>query len=309
MWILLTIAIIILLYFIMIIAPALVAYFSVFARKTTTPLMERKSLSYYEPFIDKINSATEYRSKLKKTPLRIKSYDGTELYADYYDGSLAKTAICLHGYASGVDYNFAVQSEFLHKQGFNLMLVNQRAHDNSGGKNICFGLKEQYDLIEWVKKARELGAEEVLLYGISMGGATVGYASDKLDSGFVKAMIIDCGFASPYDQLKHDHIIRHVPWRLMLPIEGFLAKTRLGIDIKNPVADSLRKTEIPAFFIHGTADNTVTIEQGKINFEACNSEKRFYTVENGNHTVSFIAGGEKLQNELKDFLINKFERK
>lgn len=308
MWILLIIAILIFLYFILITAPAIVAYRAVFARKNTTPLMERKSLGYYEPFVNEISKSTDYLSGLKKTPVRINSFDGTELYADLYDGNLPKTAICVHGYASGPDYNFAVQGEFLHKLGFNLLFVNQRGHDKSGGKNICFGLYEYKDLIKWVEKAEELGADEILLYGISMGGATVGYASDKLDKNIVKAIIIDCGFTSPYDQFKHDHILRHVPWPLMLPIECFLAKKNVGIDVKTPVADSLKATEIPAFFIHGTDDYTVPIEQGKTNFEACQSEKRFYAVESGKHTVSFIAGGKKLQNELKDFLINKFER-
>lgn len=310
MWIIITILILVFLYEIFIIAPSVVAYFSVFSRKATTPLRERKSLSYYEPFMDKIDSSTEYLSKLKKQSVTLKSFDGAELYADFYDGSLNKTAICVHGYASGADYNFAVQGEFLHRLGFNLLLINQRAHDKSGGNNIGFGLLEQYDLIKWVDKVTELtGNDAVLLYGISMGGSTVAYSSDKLKSELVRGMIIDCGFSSPYDQLKHDHILRHLPWRLMLPIECFLVKRKLKIDIKTPVADSLKNTKIPAFFIHGENDSTVPPEQGKTNFEACGGEKQFCLVKQGNHTVSFIAGGEKLQNKLTSFINKNFERK
>lgn len=309
MWIII-ISILILLYIILVPAPAVVAYISVFARKNTTPLNERKSLGYYEPFVDDINSSKQYLSKLKKQPLRLKSYDGTELYAELYDGSLKKTAICVHGYASGPDYNFAVQGEFLHRQGFNLLFINQRAHDKSGGKHICFGLREQYDIIKWIDKVREVtDSDEILLYGISMGGAAVAYASDKLDRNIVRAMIIDCAFTSPYDQFKHDYIMRHMPWRQMLSISVFLAKKQLGLDIKTPVANSLKSTDIPAFFIHGEKDSTVLIEQGRTNFEACNSEKRFYSVKDGLHTASFIAGGKELQNELKEFLYNQFERK
>ncbi|MCR5653286.1 MAG: alpha/beta hydrolase [Ruminococcus sp.] len=306
MWILITVLIILLLYIILIVGPSVVAYFSVFGRKTTTPLSERKSLSYYEPFVGNISFSTDYLSKLDKQTLTIEGRDKTKLCADLYDGSLDKTAICVHGYASGPDYNFAVQGEFLHRQGFNILLVNQRGHDRSGGKNICFGLKEQYDVLCWIDKVREItGNGNILLYGISMGGATVGYASDKVDKNVVKAMIIDCAFTSPYNQLKHDHILRHVPWRLMLPIECLLIKTNLHIDIKTPVADSLRKTQIPAFFIHGENDTTVPPEQGRLNYDSCGSAKQFYLVKNGNHTVSFIAGGEKLQHEVKNF-INKY---
>ncbi len=309
MWIFLLILTLILLYTILIIGPSVVAFFTVFARKTTTPLNERKSLGYYEPFVDKINSSTSYLSGLTKTPVRITSFDGAQLYADYYDSGYDKTAICVHGYASGVDYNFAVQGEFLNRLGFNLLFINQRAHDKSGGKSITFGLYESRDLICWIDKAKELGAKSVLLYGISMGGATVSYASEKLEKSVVKAMIIDCAFASPYEQLKHDYVLRHMPWRQMLAINCFLAKTKLKINLKQTVADSLKNSDIPAFFIHGTNDTTVPIEQGRINYEACGSEKHFYAVENGSHTVSFIAGGDKLQNELKDFLNKQFERK
>lgn len=302
MWIILLILTIVLLYIILIIGPSVVAFFTVFARKTTTPLNERKSLGYYEPFVEKINSSTSYLSGLKKSPVRIKSFDGAQLYADFYDSGYDKTAICVHGYASGPDYNFAVQGEFLNRQGFNLLFINQRAHDKSGGKNITFGLYESRDLICWIDKAKELGAKSVLLYGISMGGATVAYASKMLNKSVVRAMIIDCAFSSPYEQLKHDYVLRHMPWRQMLAINCFLAKTKLKIDLKQTVAASLKQTQIPAFFIHGNDDSTVLIEQGRKNYEACSSEKQFYAVENGSHTVSFIAGGEKLQKELKDFL-------
>ena len=305
MWIIIVL-IIILLYIIFIIAPSTVAFYSVFGRKNSTPLRERRSLSYYGPVIDKIDSSSEYLSKLEKQPLWLDSFDGAKLYAELYDGSLSKTAICVHGYASGVDYNFAVQGEFLHRQGFNLLFVTQRAHDKSGGGNICFGLKEQYDILGWIDKVREItGNDKILLYGISMGGASVAYTTDKADRDIVRAVIIDCGFSSPYDQLKHDHIMRHLPWMLMLPIERLLAKINLNIDIGTPVADSLRKTEIPAFFIHGENDTTVPPEQGQKNYDACASEKQFALVKGGNHTVSFIEGGEKLQNQIIDFL-NKY---
>ena len=308
MWIFIVL-IIVLLYIILIIAPSVTAYLSVFGRRETTPLRERKSLSYYKPFVDKIDSSSGYLSKLKKQPVWINGDDGAKLYADLYDGSLSKTAICVHGYASGADYNFAVQGEFLHREGFNLLLVNQRAHDKSGGKHICFGLKEQYDIIKWVDKVREItGNNKILLYGISMGGAAAAYSSDKLDKNIVRAMIIDCAFTSPYDQLRHDFVLRHMPWRQMLFIISILAKLNLDIDIKTPVADSLKNTEIPAFFIHGENDTTVVPEQGRTNFDACASEKQFALIRDGNHTVSFIAGGEKLRNQIVDFLNNNFER-
>ena len=303
MWIIITLVALLSAYIVFIFAPSVVAYCSVFSRKTTTPLRQRKSLSYYEPFIDKIEASASYLSGLEKRAVTLRSFDGVRLYGELYDGSLSKTAICFHGYASGAAYNFAVQGEFLHRKGFNVLLVHQRAHDKSGGKNTCFGLVEQYDLLGWIDKAREItGNTRILLYGISMGCATVGYASDKLDSSVVRGMILDCGFTSPYDQLKRDHIIRRVPWRLMLPIECALAKINLRIDLKQPVAASLKNTAVPAFFIHGEDDTTVPAAQGRINFEACSSEKRCAFIKGGAHTVSFIAGGERLQGEISEFL-------
>lgn len=309
MQVLVVILVIILVYIVFIVAPSIVTYLTVFSRKCATEFedMENVEKTYFAPYLDEIYKSKKYIQNLKSIEVEIRTNDGEMLKGVYIDGGYNKTVICVHGYWSTPLNNFSVQGEFLYKNGFNLLFVYLRGHEPSGGKHIYLGLKEQYDLIEWIKWLRKnKPTEKILLYGMSLGSAVVSYASDKLDNNDVFAMVLDSGFTSPYHQIKWDCVKRHLPWMLMLPIIRLIVKIKLMIDIKEPVTEHLNNTKIPALFFHGTADETVPIAQGIENFNSCASRKDKLFVENANHTLSFIVGGKEVQNKLLDFINENF---
>ena len=84
------------------------------------------------------------------------------------------TLLYFHGYrGTSADFCFCIR--FFHSRGFNVLLPDQRAHGRSGGKYICFGVKERFDCLDWIKFAGETLAQglPVVLDGISMGCTTV----------------------------------------------------------------------------------------------------------------------------------------
>lgn len=125
-----------------------------------------------------------------------------------------------------------------------------------------------------------------------------------MDADKVRALVLDCGFKSPYSQMKRDMEMRHLPVFLLMPIIMLLSKRVLKVDIKNEVGSSLGKCKIPALFLHGTADRTVPLSEGRENFESCASEKDMIVVEDADHTMSFHVGGEKVQTAVADFIKN-----
>ena len=134
----------------------------------------------YDPYRKEINRLFCQLSDRPYEEVSIVSFDGLSLFGRYYhvkDG--APLDIGFHGYRSSALTDFAGGSELSFSMGHNLLLVDERAHGRSEGRTITFGIQERWDADSWVRYAVErFGADtEIILYGISMGAATVLMAS------------------------------------------------------------------------------------------------------------------------------------
>ena len=120
--------------------------------------------------------------------------DGTRLAARYHhvaDG--APLEIQCHGYRGHAVRDFCGGNPLAAEMGHNTLLIDQRAHGESEGRCITFGIRERFDILDWVEYAtRELGAEKILLVGISMGGASVLMAGGEPLPTAVRGIIADC---------------------------------------------------------------------------------------------------------------------
>ena len=297
------------LFVIFLLLPALTIFLAVFRRKKTKPFeqydMKKFKDHYYVAYIDRI---AEKRRFVKSHPLEevyTKSYDGLRLAGDYYDLGMNKTAIIFHGFNAEVYTNLSAHGAFLMKSGFNVLFVIHRAHGKSEGKWSTIGIREQNDVLSWVKWAENRGAEQILLYGVSMGAFTVASASDRLEGTKVRAMVIDSGFYSVYEQMKRDTQKNHIP-KIMLPAQFILAKLFLRADIRKPSVPSLKKTKTPAFFLHGTDDETVEYKWAQTNYQACASPKQIQLIEGAPHTLSILKDPETAEKQIAGFFEKYF---
>ena len=170
--------------FLFVIVPALLIFIAVFYHKKAIPFeqydLKKYQNHYYIPFLSRIAAARKWIQSKPHTRVWQSSYDGLQLLGDYYDRGAARTAILFHGIGAEMYTNVSAHARFLYQCGFNVLITCQRAHGESGGRWTTIGLREQHDVLSWTRRAEELGAEEILLYGVSMGAASVAYASDKL---------------------------------------------------------------------------------------------------------------------------------
>ena len=111
----------------------------------------------------------------------ITSFDGLRLHAKFYAAPdpKAPVQIMFHGYKSAAERDFCGGLREGIDGGFNVLLVDQRAHGESEGKYLTFGVNERFDCLSWANYAAERFGRDVkiYLYGISMGAATVLMAS------------------------------------------------------------------------------------------------------------------------------------
>ncbi len=295
-------------YIIFIICPTIVMFFSLFSRKkgiTIEDLEKSDDLEYYEPYIKTLSECNRFMKSLNYETVQIFSYDGVSLCAEYYDNGSDKTIIFVHGYCATPMSNFCVQARNFYQKDWNLLMVYQRGHSKSGGKHVTLGITEQYDILRWIDWASQKeNTKNIVLYGISMGCTSIAYASDKIKNKKVKAMVLDCGFTSVYDQMKFDSNKRHLPTSLIMPYIQLFARMAFKENIKDSTCDSLRHTDIPAFFLHGAEDKSVPIECSKQMYKACASYKECEYPKNAHHILSFLAGKDVPQK--LDIFLNRF---
>ena len=198
----------------------------------------------------------------------VTSNDGLTLSGRYYhvaDG--APLDICFHGYHSSAMTDFIGGSDISLKLGHNLLLIDQRAHGRSQGRTITFGIKERKDLLQWVHYAVDRFGEEVqiVLYGISMGGATVLMASGLDLPKNVKGIVADCPFASPMEIIAHVGKSNPIPNWLIRPFVKLGARVYGGFEVEETdAAQALEKAKIPVLILHGEADTFVPGEMSDL---------------------------------------------
>ena len=237
-----------------------------------------------------------------KEDIYINSFDGLKLHSVYVKSVAEsdKLIIMFHGYRSSYK-DFACAFEYYSGLGFDMIVVDQRAHGQSEGKTISYGVKERFDVVSWVEYAKErFGSDtDIFIDGISMGASTVMMASDIVKG--VKGIVADCGYTSPKEIITCVAKSMHVPKIFVYPV-GFMARIFGKFDYSYSTKQSLAKTNIPVIFIHGLADDFVPSYMTEQNYDACASRKMMHLVENATHGYSFLVDEEGVKSALEKFI-------
>lgn len=291
-------------YLLFIVAPATVAFFFVFGRKKEPkPDFERFVRLYGEKNVQVVTESEKYYHTLTPENVTVTAPDGAVLSGEYFENGGTRTVICFHGYNATPVMNFAYHGKIFLAEGYNVLWVWQRGCGESGGKRIGMGLLERYDVSLWVEKARALcPGTQIVLYGVSMGAATIAYASDVLAGSDILALIIDCGYTSPYVQLTKECKMRRMPAWGMMPVVNLCSRIVLRQNLRHSVTEHLRNTTIPAFFLHGGSDLTVPVSQSRESFAATASPKAFLLIKDAKHTTAFVTGGEDAARDIFEFI-------
>jgi len=259
----------------------------------------------YEPYMEEIARISK---ELRERPcefVTITTFDGLTLSGRYYhiqDG--APLDIGFHGYRSSCLNDFAGGSRMSFDMGHNLLLVDQRAHGKSQGRTISFGIKERLDLQCWVEYAIERFGEDVqiLLYGVSMGAATVLMASELDLPENVKGIVADCPYASPMEIILHVGRTNPLPQWLVKPFAILGAKIFGGFDVTEADAyRAVRNSKIPILIIHGEEDSLVPMNMSDLVRYNPDKVKRV-TFPGAEHCISYLADTPRYRRIVNDFM-------
>ena len=131
--------------------------------------------SWYET-INKVHDSLAEIQTLPHDRPSIFSHDGLRLEAVWYPAEIAsdRTVICVHGYTSHAEREWAFPGLFYHSLGYNVLIPYQRAHGRSEGRYISLGALEHLDMMAWVDHVNKMiPSGKILIHGLSMGGGIV----------------------------------------------------------------------------------------------------------------------------------------
>ncbi len=232
--------------------------------------------------------------------------NGVELAARRYAQEAPKGRIILfHGYRSIAETDFGCAMDYYYAQGYELVLVDQRAHGKSSGSWIGFGVLERYDCLSWIRYLNtEYQPLPTFLSGISMGCSTVLMALGLDLPSNVRGVIADCGFTSPKEIVAHVMERKiHLSASLLLPGISLFSKIFAGYFLgEYSTLDALKANKIPVIFIHGKEDHYVPPEMTLRNYEACTAEKQLILVEGAGHGTSYLQDKPGVEKAIGSFL-------
>lgn len=293
---------------VLILLPCLVITLMLFGRKTIYDFDERgqRDMRSYEPYIEGILKDIAFMRALKPGELSIESRDGIALKADWYPQGSERTIIFAHGFCSTPLNNFSSLGRAFYERGWNVLTIWQRGHGKSGGKFTTMGLREHEDLLGWIGLIGELvPGGRIALYGISMGGATVAYAADKLPPA-VKAIGVDCSYRSPFDQMCRGKGVFTALWMPIMPLIILFSRLVLGVNITQKTTDSLKNARVPAVFMIGLSDKTVPPKFFRTLYDSCSSRKELIEVAHAPHALAFAQADHAERERLFGFIEHSF---
>ncbi|OPA73888.1 alpha/beta hydrolase [Paenibacillus selenitireducens] len=244
---------------------------------------------------------------MENTPhkdVSLTSYDGLNLrgYEYLQEKPSNKWVIIVHGYMGWAKQNGFAAKEF-RAQGYNVLAVDLRGHGESEGDYIGMGWHDRKDIVDWINGiVRENSDAEIVLYGVSMGGATVMMTSGEDLPANVKAIVEDCGYTSAKDEFSYQlKRIFHLPSFPILNAADVVTQIRAGYSFGEASAvKQVAKSKTPILFIHGDADTFVPYEMVHEVYEAATVEKDLLIIEGAGHGEAHKAG-DVYWNKIWDF--------
>lgn len=261
----------------------------------------------WNKYIPKLQPRKEFLLAQPREEIFLKSDDGLTLHAAWLpNDSAKKVVICFHGYTSQCMSDYVGLSDYYLKHGYAMLLVDERAHGKSEGEYVGFGCKDRFDALMWIKWViKTYGSDvQILLHGISMGGATVLMTGGLDIPSQVKGIISDCAYTSAKHVFTHVlHTMYHLPAFPMIQISDFVNKKRAGYGLDEcNAAREVKKAKVPILLIHGDADTFVPCYMCDEIHNNCAPGTKKLIVEGAGHAESYFKDTETYEQALDEFI-------
>jgi uncharacterized protein len=191
------------------------------------------------------------------TPVDIRVPDGAVLRASWFGTDHPNRCVMiLHG-ISDSRASAAGFAPMFAEQGYATLAPDSRAHGESGGDLVTYGLLEKHDVIAWTRWLRARGCAKIYGLGESLGGSVLIQAA-AVEPAF-SAIVTESAYADLQDaainRLQHMFPLQPLAW--LVAVNGkWYARAVYGLDLDaaSPL-QAIRRSRTPTLLIHGLDDD------------------------------------------------------
>ena len=286
----------------------LVIVLAAFGRRGGDPLSpEVLESSCWSRYRDRVEAGAAWLAQQPGEDVTVRSFDGLTLHARLLPAPERRGVLLLfHGYHSAARVDFSCAAPFYHGLGFDLLLVDQRAHGESQGRFLTMGVREREDCRTWAEYCHLRYGDGVPLFlgGMSMGATTVLMAADLPLPPTVRGILADCGFTSPAEILRDlMHRKYHLPVYPLLWVVGFWSRVLAGFGLNQcSTVTSVARTGIPIQLVHGGSDRFVPCWMSRRTADAAAGECHLLVVPGAGHGASFLVDPDGYRAAAETFL-------
>ncbi|MFK8184897.1 MAG: alpha/beta hydrolase [Phormidesmis sp.] len=168
------------------------------------------------------------------------------------------------------DYNYLSRAAAFRQLGFSVLMFDYRGYGRSEGDfpHEAQLYADSEAVWAYLRNERGVAAEDILIYGESMGGAiALNLAINHPDAS---GLIMQSSFTSMAAAIKHR------PLASLFPIDGILHEAFNSID-------KIEHLKMPVLFIHGTEDSVVPVSLSQALYEKAPAAKQLARIPNADH--------------------------
>ena len=259
--------------------------------------------------IKKVHESLDEIQKLPHEVLEVTSSDSKMLRCIYYPAAEKsdRTVICIHGYSSHAEREWAFPGLFYHSLGFNVLIPYQRAHGLSEGDKITFGMLESFDMIKWIERINEITPSgKILIHGLSMGGGIALALSDHSELTSIKGIIADAptpGVESFFYNVSKDIFGKNGDLVAKCAIDDINKYT--GLEAKNfDFVETVKNSAFPLLLSAGSMENLEDLFNKIKQNNPCDTD--IIILDGCNHGNGMYKQTEVYHNKIKAFIDKYF---
>lgn len=219
------------------------------------------------------------------------------------DSIVKGTVVLFHGHG-GTKSGIYTESEAFRKMGYNTFLIDFRAHGNSGGNTTTIGYFEAEDVKLAFDFVKNKGEKNIVLWGISMGAATITKAINDYALAPNK-IILEMPFASILKAAEGRIKMMHLPGEPLATFITFWGGVEHGFWAFNmKPGEFAKKINCPVLLQWGQNDPRVTRAETNSIFANITASKKLVIYETAGHESLCKKENEKWMAEVQTFLKN-----
>ena len=219
-----------------------------------------------------------------------------------------KTLIFLHGFSESRLAGLSYLNIYLNA-GYNLLLVDSRAHGESGGLSVTWGVYEKHDVDQWVDWLRHRFPKGTIgMHGISMGAATALLHAGLNESNKRVAFYIADSAYSDLESLLADQMSQrlqlpgNIPPQVLLPYANTVTylRARFTFGAASPLR-IVQQVTTPVLYIHGEADRLVPASMSQQLYSMTKGQRQIQLFPRADHVSSIYTDRSRYRTVVQGF--------